>query len=101
MQKRWIETQSITTNAGEALDLEYSILTARAKLPNKTSLESYGVKVDVFRKDEMRELVDCAEIADITTNLLEIERLVVLLSRCTVTPTTIYEVLDDYLGVAD
>ena len=92
----WVDTKWITTDSGERLCLAYSVL--KTERPDQTAPERYGVKIDVFRGEER---IDGAEIEDISTNLLEIERLVVLLSNYTVTPTTIYEVIDDYLGTAN
>lgn len=75
------------TQEGKALVLAYSILVSGGE----GELEHYGVKV------EEKGSGDCAQVLDVTMDAKSIYGLLDKLSRNTVTPTGLMDVLADWL----
>ena len=74
-------TKEVRTENGDILKLTYEVIRHNG----------YGLRVTA----ERRSPVESAEIPDITANLLEIERLLMVLSTCSVTPTSVCDILED------
>ncbi len=58
--------------------------------------KGFGVKIIMQKSADSCE--ENVQIDDIFTNLLEIKELLVVLSRCAVTPCSLFEIMDDYLA---
>lgn len=80
--------KTINLENGDILHLTYE-MTQRNDAPD------YGLRVTA----ERRIPAESVEFPSITTNLLEIEQLLVVLSTYSVTPATVSDILDD-LGKA-
>lgn len=103
-RKRWGEytlreilfsERNIRNEEGQELYLRYYITVNDICREGSVLFESYGVKIVMVREDGKAE---AAKIDDIFVNLLEINELVMVLSRCSVTPVSLYEIMDDYLA---
>ena len=84
----------IFSEAGEELRLVYSIIETLEETDGKSYL-GYGIRIDKYTGDDFTET---AEITNITSKTLEIDRLFMLLSNNTVTPMCLREVTEDYLA---
>ncbi len=91
----FFSTKRVHDENGEELKLDYYITVGEAAFENGTSFESYGVKIVMTRENGEKEM---SQIDDIFVNSLEIDELVMLLSKYTVTPMSLYEIMDDYLA---
>lgn len=76
-----IEKEVLLEN-GETMYLTYEVV----------GDSNFGVRLTAQR----RMPVESAEIPNITSNPLEIQRLLVVLSTYSVTPTSVSDILDDY-----
>ncbi len=95
MREIFFSTKCVENDNNEKLKLDYYITVGEIECESGASFESYGVKIVMTREDGENE---SAQIDDIFVNSLEIDELIVLLSRCTVTPMSLYEIMDDYLA---
>lgn len=80
-------SKEIVLDDGEKLSVFYSVFASNS---------SYGISIEVSSENE--KLNDFAKIEDITVNLLEINRIFMLLYNYEVTPSTVYDVLDVYFA---
>ena len=76
-------TKEICLDSGDTLHLTYEAI---------KDDEGYGVRLSAQR----RLPIESVQIPNITANSLEIERLLVVLSTYSVTPTSVFDILDDY-----
>ncbi len=95
MREILFSEKSVRDEDGRELRLGYYITVNDVVLKGTTSFESYGVKIVMAGENGKSET---AKIDDIFVNLLEINELIMLLSRCNVTPVSLYEIMDDYLA---
>ena len=84
----------IKTESGENVTIKYA--TVKSKTENGLV---YGIEISLV--SETGELKDFIKIEDITANSLEMNCIFMLLYNYTVTPTTLYDVLDVYFADAD
>lgn len=76
-------TKEVCLENGDTLCLTYEVIKDGS---------NYGLELTA----ERRMPPESVRIPNITANSLEIERLLVLLSRYSVTPTSVFDILDDY-----
>ena len=95
MREIFFSTKCVVNDEDEELKLDYYITVGEVVFEGGASFESYGVKIVMTRENGEKEET---QINDIFVNLLEIDELIMLLSRCTVTPMSLYEIMDDYLA---
>ncbi len=77
--------KEVATENGDLLTLTYEVI-------EEQTSPQYGLRL----KAERHSPVESVEIPNITANLLEIKRLLMVLSTCSVTPTTVHEILRDF-----
>ncbi len=75
--------KEICLEGGDTLHLTYEAIEGE---------DGYGIRLNAQR----RLPIESVQIPNITANPLEIERLLVVLSTYSVTPTTVFDILDDY-----
>ena len=75
--------KEIALENGDTLSLTYEAV---------KSGSDYGIRLTAQRKTP----IESVQIPNITSNPLEIERLLVVLSTYSVTPTSVFDILDDY-----
>lgn len=80
-------SKELVADNGEKITVFYSVFTNNS---------SYGISIEVLSDDE--KLADFVKIEDITVNLLEINRIFMLLYNYEVTPVTVFDVLDNYFA---
>lgn len=90
MRELTVAKREMVDETGKIHNFEYLILINELPVSLGIRCESYGVKI--AEKDG-----DGAEIADITVSSTRIEQLLDLLVRNTVTPCTLYSVVEDWL----
>ncbi len=95
MREILFSERNIRNEEGQELYLRYYITVNDICREGSVLFESYGVKIVMVREDGKAE---AAKIDDIFVNLLEINELVMVLSRCSVTPVSLYEIMDDYMA---
>ncbi|MBE6915086.1 MAG: hypothetical protein E7471_00410 [Ruminococcaceae bacterium] len=76
-------TKEVSLENGDTLYLTYEVIEGDS---------DYGIQLTAQR----RMPIESVQIPNITSNPLEIERLLVVLSTCSVTPTSVSDILDDY-----
>lgn len=80
--------KKIQMENGDTLHVTYELLQSQSTM-------EYGLRVTA----EQRKPIESVEFSSITSDLLEIEQLLMVLSTYSVTPATVSDVLDD-LGKA-
>jgi hypothetical protein len=96
MRENFFSTKTIHAECGKVYALNYYILVDEIDMDNGIVIESYGIKIT---KGEIGgEVEEKAAIHNISFKSLEIYDMIVLLSDYTVTPVSVYEVLDDFLA---
>ena len=76
--------------------LNYYLLQNTCKAEHTSSKPVFGIRVELTNKGS---LIDTAEISDITSSLERAKYLLDLLSRNTVTPISLLDVIEDYLVI--
>ncbi len=84
----------IFSEADQQLRLVYSII-ATSEVTEGKPYVGYGIRIDKYIGEDLSEN---AEIPNITSKTLEIDRLFMLLSNNTVTPMCLKDVVEDYLA---
>lgn len=84
----------IFSESGEELRLVYSIIETSEETEGKSYI-GYGIRIDKYIGERLTE---SAEIPNITSKTLEIDRLFMVLSNNTVTPMCLKEVVEEYLA---
>jgi hypothetical protein len=79
---------------GQARNFDYHVLVDEAKAGGEFMCESYGVQVSSCGGDEP----EICAIPNITTSVQRIDELMERLVGNVVTPTTLRDVVDDWLG---
>lgn len=87
--------KTIETDDGD-LVIEYAILFHPVEAEAGIYFDYYGIRISTYSKEN--ELIDLAQIPNITMNGLEINRIFMLLFHYTVTPVSLYDVMDVYLA---
>lgn len=86
----------VLTAGEQKIQIRYFLIVNEIRFENGLEFEIFGLKVETL--DEHQSILNEACIPNITTSALEIERLIMVLLSYTVTPVSIYEVLDEYLA---
>ena len=86
----------VEMDSGEELIVEYAILIHRIPVEEGIYFDCYGIRVSTYSKEN--QAIDCSQISNITMNVLEIKRIFMLLLKYTVTPVSLYDVMDVYLA---
>jgi hypothetical protein len=76
--------------------LNYYLLQNTCKAEDASSKPVYGIRVELTNKGA---LIDSAEISDVTSSMERGKFLLSLLSKNTVTPTSLLDVIEDYLVI--
>ena len=90
-------SKSVMTDGNGSLHLDYILLVSEVSLSDSYTLECYGIGIHCYR--DFAEAAEIAEIENISFSSLEIDRMLMVLSEGTVTPTTVYQILDDMLAI--
>ncbi len=90
------ERTALETDAEGSIIVEYAIITHPLAIEEGISLECFGIRVSTSTKTG--QLIDVAQIPNITMSALEIRRIFMLLLKHTVTPVSLYEIMDVYLA---
>lgn len=92
MREMFVETKHELGECGSAHDFKYYVLIDQMQVSGGFACESYGVKiVDEAYPDQ------AVSIPNITTSISRIDELMELLTRNSVTPTTLGDVVADWL----
>lgn len=90
MRELLVETLSGETEEGQASSYSYYILIDQMKVDGALACESYGVKIAQAGGENI-------EIPNITVSITRIDELVELMTRNLVTPSTLADVVADWL----
>ena len=89
MKELLVEKLNLTDDSGRQRSYTYSVLIGEKNV-GSFSCEDYGVKIAELNGES-------ASIPDITVSAARIDELIGLLIRNTVTPTTLADVISDWL----
>lgn len=89
MRELLVETKSEEDAQGEACTCSYYVLVDEMEVAGGFACESYGVKVALDG--------EAVSIPNITTSVTRIDALMELLTRNFVTPSTLRDVIEDWL----
>lgn len=81
------------------LIVEYAVLVHPLVVKDGICFDHYGIRISTYSKEN--KLIDLAQIPNITLSTLEINQIFMLLLKHTVTPVSLYDVMDVYLADPD
>ncbi|MEG2570784.1 MAG: DUF6514 family protein [Clostridia bacterium] len=99
MENGSVMYKEVVCENGTKLTITYSTVMNELILSCGAQIESFGLRIQSFENGEIP--VDSVEILDITQSALEIDSIIMVLFTYTVTPATVYDVLDDYLAAPE
>lgn len=94
-QLRLVGNSSVHCQNGRLLVSEYYLLTGKCRTDGITDTTTYGIKCEL-RQDG--KLVDSSTVEDISPLQKNVENLILLLQRNSVTPVTLKDVIEDYIA---
>lgn len=92
MRELYIGRRSAVSEDGSPCSFDYYILVDEMCVDGEFACESYGVKITALDCDES------AALPNITVNISRIDELMDLLLRSTVTPSTLEDVVLDWIA---
>lgn len=94
MQTIFVTRRTEVTQEGRQCSFDYYVLVDEANVGETFLCESYGVQITSVREDQP----DIRAIPNITTSTQRIDELMELLVKHVVTPTTLQDVVEDWLS---
>ena len=92
MRELFVAREHMTDGTGGPLCLDYYVLVEEARIGDAFCCENYGVRVAHSGGGET------AAVSNITTSARRIDELMELLVRGRVTPSTLWDVVEDWLA---
>jgi hypothetical protein len=88
--------EEMTDVPSKLCSLNYYLLQNTCMAEGAANLPVYGIRVELTNTGR---LVDSAEICDVTTSMERGKYIISLLSKNTVTPVSLFDVIADYLAI--
>lgn len=96
MEKKLCEKVKITLPQGECFLEYYLVKQSVVNLPSSIHLFTYGVEV-IKRSCDTQEVLETKLISDVCCSVMQMNDMISVLARNTVTPMCLHDVIEEFL----